>query len=96
MQHCPSSLRPLLVKRFYHDIDMVNCHPTLMLQVAEKMGVSERKIRVLREYVINRRAMLERIGNHYGIPPGRAKYGVLRVLNGGAIASWVERSWGAG
>ena len=39
LQHCPSGLRPLLVMYLYHDIDMVNCHPTLMLQVAENMGV---------------------------------------------------------
>ena len=37
MQNCPSGLRPQLVKRYYHDIDMVNCHPVLMLQVALKM-----------------------------------------------------------
>ena len=61
------------MKHYYHDIDMVNCHPTLMLQVAEKMGVPERKIQVLREYVDNRQAMLERIGDHYGIPAGRAR-----------------------
>ena len=38
MQACPSSLRPLLLKLYYHDIDIVNCHPTLMIQVCEKMG----------------------------------------------------------
>lgn len=90
MQHCPSGLRPLLVGRYYHDVDIVNCHPTLMLQVAERMGVPDRKIEVLMEYVTNRQPVLERIGHHYGIPAAKAKYGVLRVLNGGAIASWVN------
>lgn len=95
MQHCPSGLRPLLVAHYYHDVDIVNCHPTLMLQVAETMGVPERKIARLREYVTNRQAVLDRIGHHYGIPAGGAagdvrKFGVLRVLNLGAIASWVN------
>ena len=92
LQHCPSSLRPRLVAHYYHDVDMVNCHPTLMLQVAEKMGVPLHKIEKLREYVTSRQSMLERIGEHYGIPAARAKYGVLRVLNGGSIAAWMHDS----
>ena len=87
MQHCPSGLRPLLVKLLYHDIDIVNCHPTLMLQVAEKMEVPSHKIERLVEYVTDRSRMLQRIADHYGIPASKAKYGVLRVLNGGSITS---------
>ena len=92
MQHCPSGLRPLIVSRFYHDVDMVNCHPTLMLQTAEKMNVPSYKIQKLREYVTHRQPMLVRIGEHYGIPAAKAKYGVLRVLNGGSIAAWINDS----
>ena len=90
MQGCPSSLRPRIVSRFYHDVDMVNCHPTLMLQTAEKMNVPSYKVQKLREYVTHRQSMLVRIGEHYGIPAAKAKYGVLRVLNGGSIAAWVN------
>jgi len=48
------------------------------------------KIAVLKEYVSRRQPMLERIGNHYGVPASKAKYAVLRVLNGGAITTWVN------
>jgi hypothetical protein len=90
MQHCPSGLRPLLVSHFYHDVDIVNCHPTLMLQVAEKMGVDAEDLEALRDYVTHRQPMLERIGAHYGVPAAKAKYAVLRVLNGGELTTWVN------
>ena len=90
MQHCPSGLRPLLIRHYYHDIDIVNCHPSLMIQVAVNMGVPPDKIERLAEYVNNRAAVLQRIGDHYGIPAAKAKFGVLIVLNGGSIAKWVN------
>ena len=62
MQACPSSLRPLLQKHYYHDIDMVNCHPTLMVQVAEKAGKLD-AIPKLVEYV-NNRDVINLFGNH--------------------------------
>ena len=89
-QHCPSSLRPLLAKHFYHDVDIVNCHPTLFLQVAKKMGVEEDELGSLHEYVTNRNAVLNRIGEWYGVPAKRCKYAVLRVLNGGSLYTWVK------
>lgn len=90
MQPCPSGLRPLLVSFISHDVDIVNCHPTLMLQVAEKMEVPSHKIERLVEYVTHRARVLQRIADHYGIPTSKAKFGVLRVLNGGSITAWVN------
>ena len=98
MQNCPSGLRPHLVKRFYHDIDMVNCHPTLMLQVALKMGVPPEEMETLEEYVrgeedengrSGRERILHRIATHFGVSREWAKEGVLRVLNGGSIQKWM-------
>lgn len=89
-QHCPSSLRPLLAKHYYHDVDIVNCHPTLFLQVAKKMGVGEDELGPLHEYVTDRDAVLNRIGEWYGVPAKRCKYAVLRVLNGGSLYTWVK------
>ena len=90
MQHCPSGLRPLLIRHLYHDVDIANCHPTLMLQVAEKMEVPPEKIEPLREYVEHRQPMLERIAAHYGVPASKTKFAVLRVLNGGSLTAWVN------
>ena len=90
MQPCPSGLRPLLVGFISHDLDIVNCHPTLMLQVADKMEVERHKIERLVEYVFHRARVLQRIADHYGITVSKAKFGVIRVLNGGSIAAWVN------
>eukprot|EP00966_Prymnesium_polylepis_P150356 3472894-Prymnesium_polylepis.1 len=68
MQRCPSGLRPLLLMNFYHDVDIVSCHPTLMLQVALKMGVAEWRLVRLHEYVHGgREEMLHDIGAFYGV-----------------------------
>ena len=89
MQACPSSLRPLLLKLYYHDIDIVNCHPTLMIQVCEKMGMFD-AIPKLREYVASRDDMLQRIADHFGVEKGICKFAVLRVLNSGSVEKWIE------
>ena len=90
MQACPSSLRPLLLKFYYHDIDIVNCHPTLMIQVCEKMGVQLSEIPTLVEYVKNRPDMLQRIADHFGVEKEICKFAVLRVLNQGSVQQWCE------
>ena len=90
MQHCPSGLRPQLVRLFYHDIDIVNCHPTLFLQVARKMKVDPDELKVLEEYVNDREAVLTRIGDFYGVPAAKCKFAVLRILNGGMPSTWVR------
>ena len=89
MQSCPSSLRPLLQRFYYHDIDMANCHPSLMIQVAEKMG-KRAEIPKLVEYVNNRDAMLQRIADHFKVVKSSCKFAVLRVLNGGSVAEWCK------
>ena len=90
MQHCPSGLRPTLVRLFYHDIDIVNCHPTLFLQVARKMKVDPEELGVLEEYVNDREAVLKRIGDFYGVSAAKCKYAVLRILNGGQPSAWIR------
>ena len=90
MQECPSGLRRLLVGVFCHDIDIVNCHPTLFLQVARKMGVPQAVLEPLVEYTTHRDAVLARIGEFYGVAAGKCKYAVLRVLNLGRTSAWVR------
>jgi len=105
MQHCPKELRKALCCELYHDIDIVSCHPTLMLQVVRKMvqaGALEWSdaLDKLVEYAeldaagkpAGRMPLLLRVADHFGIDHGIAKDVcktlVLRVLNGGHVASW--------
>lgn len=96
MQQCPSSLRPSLVGGFgdgggEHDIDMVNCHPTLMLRVATRFpGVTSADLPTLAELVSNRNVVLDRIAKHYSTSRSNAKVCVLRVMNGGTVQQWIK------
>ena len=86
MQHCPSALRHALCCALYHDIDIVSCHPTLMLQVVHKMvqaGALEwgDALNKLVEYAeldatgkpAGRMPLLLRVADHFGIDHGVAK-----------------------
>ena len=86
MQHCPSTLRHALCCTLYHDIDIVSCHPTLMLQVVRKMvqagalGWSDALDKLV-EYAeldatgkpAGRMPLLLRVADHFGIDHGVAK-----------------------
>jgi hypothetical protein len=87
-QSCPSKLRKKLFGRWYHDVDIVNCHPTLMDQLLAIMGKADKAPKV-NEYVNNREPMLRRIAEHYGCKREPAKDLVLRVLNGGTLRRWL-------
>ena len=92
MQNCPKTLRPLLAGPFCSMIDVVNCHPTLHLQVAVQLGVTSENLKILKEYVNQRNAVLKRIGEFYGVEPSKCKFLVLRVLNGGSPMAWIKES----
>ena len=86
MQHCLSKLRHALCCGLYHDIDIVSCHPTLMLQVVRKMvQVGALKwsdaLNKLVEYAeldadckpAGRMPLLLRVADHFGIDHSVAK-----------------------
>jgi hypothetical protein len=94
MQNCPSALRGELCRGLYHDIDIVSCHPTLMLQVVRKMvGAGALQWRdeldKLVEYAeldatgvpVGRMPLLLRVAEHFGIDRSVAKdVGKMLVL----------------
>ena len=85
LQTCPNILRPLIVGSIYHDIDVCNCHPKILLDVAARVGV---KVPALRGYVEDREPTLRSLMSHYGCSRGSAKILVLRMLNGGQPTAW--------
>ena len=64
----------------YHDIDMVNCHPSLLLQYCKKNDI---KCDNLEYYVDNRDKVVEKIMNDYQMNKGDVKQLFLSVMNGG-------------
>ena len=64
----------------YHDIDMVNCHPSLLLQYCKKNDI---KCNNLEHYVNNRDEVINKIMNDYQLNKGDVKQLFLSVMNGG-------------
>lgn len=64
----------------YHDIDMVNCHPSLLLQYCKKNDI---KCDNLEYYVNNRDLVIKKIMDTYQMNKGDVKQLFLSVMNGG-------------
>ena len=88
LTHCPSTLRGELCTR-HTDVDMKNCHPSLLVQIARRAGV---EVPRLAEYVKNRARTLQRVSDHYGgVSKGAVKELFLRIINGGGLRRWVDK-----
>ena len=64
----------------YHDIDMENAHPSILLQYCKKNDI---KCDNLEYYVDNRDKVVEKIMNDYQMNKGDVKQLFLSVMNGG-------------
>ena len=70
--------RGTLIGKFYHDIDVVNCHPTLMWQFAEK--VFETEMPECKKFCANRQEYYDQIADC----KEKAKSAMFKILYGGA------------
>lgn len=77
LQGMPREIRHTIARDLYHDIDMVNAHPVLLLQWCERKGL---ETPALRRYISDREAFLAQIP----LPREEAKRLVLAMTNGGA------------
>ena len=86
MTQCPSDLRGTLCTQ-HSDIDMKNCHPVLLLQMAEKAGLDVPR---LSKYVCDRTNVINMVSSYYGgIGRGWIKELFLRIINGGGLKRWL-------
>jgi hypothetical protein len=85
LQSCPGRLRAPLCAGNYHDLDMANCHPVILAQVAGRAGCD---IPELTRYVAQREVVLCEIKNYYGCTRAAAKELILRLCNGGGTKAW--------
>ena len=79
LQNLPREFRGAIGAN-YHDIDMVNCHPSILLQYCKKNDI---KSDALEYYVNNRIEVIEKIMTDYGLEKGDVKQLFLSVMNGG-------------
>lgn len=83
IQSFSRTVRHTICRDYYADIDMVNCHPTILRQYAEKSGYSNDKIC---NYIDNRDALLAELMALNNITKDAAKTIILSLMNGGNAA----------
>lgn len=75
----------------YDDVDMVNCHPILLLQLCQKKSWPCAR---LAEYVSNREEIIASVMMEYKVNRADAKHLFLRLLYGGSFRSWATETVG--
>ena len=88
LTQCPSDLRGTLCTQ-QSDIDITNCHPVLLQQIARRAGVP---VPNLDQYVKERNSVIQEVSNHYGgVGKKWVKELFLRIINGGGLKTWIEK-----
>lgn len=80
-------LRHTLAKGYYVDIDIINCHPVLLLQVCQKNNIDNN---YLCKYVDKRDKYCEEVMNTYNVSKDQAKKLFIQLLYFGSFESWAE------
>jgi P4 family phage/plasmid primase-like protien len=78
-------IRHTLARENFIDIDIENCHPTLLLQICEANNI---ECSLLKQYVINREQYLQLVMQHYQVTRDDAKELFIRILYNGSIKQW--------
>lgn len=88
LEHLKKDARGTLSDEFYTDVDVVNCHPTLIPQIADRwFGM---KMPSMLKYVADRPHYFTVMKERAGFSEDETKEMVLRILYGGAIPSKVK------
>lgn len=76
-------IRATLCRDIYHDLDMVNAHPVILLQYINKYPETLTKNLTLKNYVEKRSQFFETVKTESNLTPEQTKTQVLRIINNG-------------
>jgi len=77
--------RGTICKEYYHDIDIVNCHPVILVQFAKtKYNVDLPEVE---KYVNNRELYLKNVMTENDISRDEAKQAIISILYGGSCSN---------
>jgi hypothetical protein len=79
------NIRNALIKNSYHDIDIKNCHPSILVQVCERHGW---RCDNLKYYTENREQVFKTICEFYDTNKDVAKQLFIIISFGGTIKTW--------
>ena len=88
LEQVPSEIRGTLCRGVYHDIDIINCHPTLLAALAVRYGYT---LPQLTAYCESRDVILAQLQAEMGCTRGEAKAETLKVFFGGATSQPILR-----
>ena len=88
LEQLEKDVRGSLCSEYYYDVDVVNCHPTIIPQMAKKWFGQE--MPYLNKYVDNRQAYFDNMKEKMNFSDDETKELVLRILYGGAIKSSIK------
>lgn len=80
LQGCPKEIRAALARPYYWDIDFVNCHPVLLLQICQQKGWTCSE---LERYVKNRDEVIKKMNEVWGWDRDKSKTQMLKIMYGG-------------
>lgn len=80
-------IRHTISGMYYTDIDIENCHPTILYQVCKKFNI---ECTLLESYVLNRKYYLDNVVTHYGVDIDSAKLLFIIILYGGGYSRWCD------
>jgi hypothetical protein len=88
LSYCSMSkiLRHTFSDNLYMDVDIVNCHPTILLYLAKKLGAVPSYYSFLEEYVENRTQIINDViqfNSQYNVTSDEVKVWFLKCFNGG-------------
>ena len=86
IQNMWAPLRQYLLGFQYHDIDIVNCIPSIIAQVAEHSNAPARKLII--EYVRDKDVLLSKICEQHKCCRHQAKNVIIRLYNQGGYEKW--------
>lgn len=81
------ALRHTLCKGTYVDIDIKNCHPTILLQLCQKNNI---ECKYLAKYVNNREKYLKQVQDTYKVNRDKAKNLFIILAYFGSLKNWKE------
>ena len=80
LQNIPREIRHTISNEYYYDIDIKNCHPSLICQYAEK---NELECSNIKYYIENREQIFNDYTNKFNVSKEDVKKAFLSILNGG-------------
>ena len=79
VQQIITSIRGLICNDIYDDLDIINCHPSILNQLFEKYNIDSPN---LKEYINNRNEVLNKVANEEGCHESEAKQKILSIIFG--------------